>query len=76
LIEGFQIQPPGGQKQYLVIHGRACPVDRGAAGLLQQLAPVYLGPDMTFPLMGDPPPGHVVRITVGRIGGIGPWVNV
>jgi hypothetical protein len=34
---------------------------------------VYLGSEVTFPLMADPPAGHVMRITVERIGGIGPW---
>ena len=73
-IEGTQIQPPG-LKQYLVIHGRARLVDGGAADLLQQLAHVYLGPDVRFPPMDDPPPGRVIRITVERIGGIGPWAS-
>jgi PPOX class probable F420-dependent enzyme len=73
-IEGTHIQPPG-LKQYLVIHGRARLVDGGAADLLQRLAHVYLDPDVTFPSMDDPPPGQVMRITVDRIGGIGPWVK-
>jgi PPOX class probable F420-dependent enzyme len=73
-IEGSQIQPPG-LKQYLVIHGRARLVDGGAADLLQQLAHVYLGPDVRFPPMDDPPPGRVIRIAVERIGGVGPWAS-
>lgn len=71
-IEGTEIQPPG-LKQYLVVHGRARVVEGGAPELLQQLAHVYLGPDVTFPPMENPPPGHVMRITVERIGGVGPW---
>lgn len=71
-IEGTEIQPPG-LKQYLVVHGRARLVEGGAPELLQQLAHVYLGPDVTFPPMENPPPGHVMRITVERIGGVGPW---
>jgi PPOX class probable F420-dependent enzyme len=71
-IEGTLIQPPG-LKQYLVVHGRARLVPGGAAELLQRLACVYLGPEVRFPPMDDPPPGHVIRITVGRIGGVGPW---
>jgi PPOX class probable F420-dependent enzyme len=71
-IEGTEIQPPG-LKQYLVVHGRARITPGGAAELLQQLAYVYLGPDVKFPPMDDPPPGQVLRITVERIGGIGPW---
>ena len=71
-IEGTEIQPPG-LKQYLVVHGRARVVEGGAPELLQRLAHVYLGPDVTFPPMADPPAGHVLRITVERIGGVGPW---
>jgi hypothetical protein len=25
--------------------------------------------------MDDPPPGHVMHITVERIGGVGPWAG-
>jgi len=71
-IEGIEIQPPG-LKQYLVVHGRARLEEGGGPELLQRLAHVYLGPDVKFPPMDDPPPGHVMRITVERIGGIGPW---
>ena len=73
-FEGTEIQPPG-LKQYLVVHGRARLEEGGAAELLQRLAHVYLGPDVTFPPMDDPPPGFVMRITPERIGGIGPWVE-
>lgn len=71
-IEGTEIQPPG-LKQYLVVHGRARLVEGGAPELLQRLARVYLRPDVKFPPMDDPPAGHVMRITVERIGGVGPW---
>jgi PPOX class probable F420-dependent enzyme len=73
-IEGTELQPPG-LKQYLVVHGRARLVEGGAPELLQRLAHVYLGPDVKFPPMDDPPPGHVLRITVERIGGVGPWAT-
>jgi PPOX class probable F420-dependent enzyme len=71
-IEGTEIHPPG-LKEYLVIHGRARLVEGGAADLLQRLAYVYLGPDVKFPPMDNPPPGQVMRITVDRIGGVGHW---
>lgn len=73
-IEGSEIQPPG-LKQYLVVHGRARLVEGGAPELLQRLARVYLGPDVTFPPMADPPPGGVLRIIVERLGGVGPWAQ-
>jgi PPOX class probable F420-dependent enzyme len=71
-LEGTRIQPPG-LKEYLVVHGRARIEEGGAPELLQQLAHVYLGPDVRFPPMDDPPPGYITRIAVERIGGIGPW---
>jgi PPOX class probable F420-dependent enzyme len=73
-IEGTEIQPPG-LKQYLVVHGRARLEEGGAPELLQRLAHVYLGPEVTFPPMDDPPPGQIMRITVERIGGVGPWAE-
>ena len=73
-IEGNEIQPPG-LKQYLVVHGRARLVEGGAPELLQRLAHVYLGPDVKFPPMDTPPPGHVMHIAVERIGGVGPWAE-
>ncbi len=71
-VEGTRLHPPG-LKEYLVVHGQARLVEGGAPELLQRLAGVYLGPDVKFPPMDDPPPGQVMRITVERIGGVGPW---
>lgn len=71
-IEGTKVQPPG-LKQYLVVHGRARLEPGGAPKLLQRLAHVYLGPDVKFPPMENPPPGNVLRIEIDRIGGVGPW---
>jgi PPOX class probable F420-dependent enzyme len=71
-IEGVEIQSPG-LLQYLVVHGRARITEGGAPELLQELAYRYLGPDVKFPPMPDPPPGLVLRIEVERIGGTGPW---
>ncbi len=71
-IEGTEIRPPG-LKEYLVVHGRARITPGGAPELLQELAHVYLGPGVKFPPMDDPPAGHVLRITVERLGGVGPW---
>jgi PPOX class probable F420-dependent enzyme len=62
-----------GLLEYLVVHGRARIQEGGAPELLQQLAYTYLGPDVRFPPMPDPPPGYVSRITIERLGGVGPW---
>jgi PPOX class probable F420-dependent enzyme len=71
-IEGTAMHPPG-LKEYLVVHGRARVEPGGGAELLQRLAYVYLGPDVKFPPMDDPPAGFVLRITPERLGGVGPW---
>jgi hypothetical protein len=66
---------PMGLREYLVVHGRARITEGGAPELLQRLARTYLGPDVRFPPMDDPPPGVVTRITVERVGGVGDWVG-
>ena len=66
---------PIGMREYLLVHGRARIEEGGAPALLQRLAHTYIGPDVTFPPMPDPPPGFRLRIAVGRIGGIGPWAE-
>jgi PPOX class probable F420-dependent enzyme len=73
-FEGTHIHPPG-LKEYLVVRGRARVEEGGAPELLQRLAHIHLGPDVKFPPMDDPPPGQVMRITVDRIGGVGPWAG-
>ena len=64
-----------GLAEYLVVHGEARVTEGGAPELLQRLAHVYLGPEVTFPPMDNPPPGYVTHISVERIGGVGPWAN-
>jgi len=64
---------PIGLREYLVVHGRASVEEGGAPELLQELAYTYLGPDVRFPPMPDPPPGYRLRIAVERVSGIGPW---
>lgn len=62
-----------GLREYLVLDGTARITEGGAPELLQRLARTYLGPDVVFPAMPNPPPGFVVRIRVGRVRGVGGW---
>jgi PPOX class probable F420-dependent enzyme len=62
-----------GLLEYLAVYGTAQVTEGGAAEVLQRLAYTYIGPDVVFPNMPDPPPGFVTRITPQRIGGVGPW---
>ena len=62
-----------GLTEYLVIYGTARVTEGGAPDLLQELAHTYLGPDVTFPPMDNPPPGYITQIAVDRVAGVGPW---
>lgn len=62
-----------GLLEYLVVYGTARVTEGGAAEILQRLAYTYIGPDVVFPNMPDPPPGFVTKITPERLGGVGPW---
>jgi len=71
-IEGTGINAMG-LREYLVVHGTARIVEGGGPELLQRLAHTYIGPEVKFPPMDDPPPGFVVHITPERLGGVGSW---
>ena len=64
--------PGVGMNPYAVLRARAVvqPSD-DAWDLLNRLAKVYVSPDAGYP----PPkrPGYIVRYTIDRVGGIGPW---
>lgn len=62
-----------GLREYLALDGTARLTEGGAPELLQRLARTYIGPDVVFPAMPNPPPGYVVRIRVNRIAGVGAW---
>src|SRR6266436_908890 len=61
--------------EYLVVYGTARITEGGAAELLQHLAHTYLGPEVRFPPMDNPPPGYITHITVDRVAGVGPWTQ-
>jgi PPOX class probable F420-dependent enzyme len=62
-----------GLLEYVAVNGTARVTEGGAPELLQELARTYLGPDVVFPAMPDPPPGFVIRIRPERVSGVGPW---
>jgi PPOX class probable F420-dependent enzyme len=66
---------PIGMDNYLLVHGTARLAEGGAPELLQRLAQVYIGPAVKFPPFDNPPPGHVIHITIDRVGGVGPWAE-
>jgi PPOX class probable F420-dependent enzyme len=64
-----------GLTEYAVLYGEAHIQEGGAPELLRRLAAVYLGPDVKFPPMDNPPSGYVTRIRVDRVEGVGPWTG-
>ena len=60
--------------EYAVLRARATvqPSD-DTWNLLDRLAKVYVAPDAQFPAPKGP--GYIVRYSVERIGGVGPWVS-
>lgn len=62
-----------GMEEHLIVHGKARITEGGAPELLQRLAHVYLGSEVRFPPMAEPPPGFVTRITPTRVSGVGDW---
>ena len=63
----------GGLTEYLVVYGRARITEGGAPEVLQRLAHIYMGPDVKFPPMDNPPTGYITRIAPDRFAGMGPW---
>jgi PPOX class probable F420-dependent enzyme len=59
---------------YAVVRARAAvePSD-DAWSLLNRLAKVYMSPDAEFPAPKGP--GYIVRYSVERVGGVGPWAG-
>ncbi|MEX0873632.1 MAG: PPOX class F420-dependent oxidoreductase [Actinomycetota bacterium] len=64
-----------GLDHYILIRGTARLTEGGGPQLLQELAYVYLGPDVKFPAFDNPPPGHIIHISVDTISGVGPWAE-
>jgi PPOX class probable F420-dependent enzyme len=74
IVVSFQAKEHTGEglHPYLVVQGRATITEGGALDLMDRLAKYYIGPGQKYP-MRDVPPGAVVRVTVERIYGQGPW---
>ena len=62
----------GPQTPYLSIKGTARVEEGGAPELLTELTTAIFGPGTGFP-PPDSPRGYLTRITIERVGGVGPW---
>jgi len=59
---------------YAVLRARAVVEPSDAAwDLLDRLVKVYMAPDAEFPAPRGP--GYIVRYSVERVGGVGPWAS-
>lgn len=63
--------------EHAVLRGQARVVAGGAYELLSNLGRLYVGPEFVFPTQSGSAPGDgfVLRTTVGRVGGVGPWAG-
>ena|SRR5215211_4737863 len=64
----------GPMTPYLSINGTARIEEGGAPELLAELAKTMIGADAHFP-PPDAPPGYLIRITIEKVGGMGPWAD-
>jgi PPOX class probable F420-dependent enzyme len=65
--------------EHAVLRGRAVVEEGGAHDLLTRLGKIYVSPEFQFPTPGQIPgvpedsKGFILRTTVERITGVGPW---
>lgn len=64
-----------GFQRHLVMHGTAAVEPGPHPDLMDRLAHKYLGLDRHPLAMRDAPSSVLVRVSVARIGGVGPWVD-
>ncbi|MBS2037056.1 PPOX class F420-dependent oxidoreductase [bacterium] len=67
-------QPGAFLNHYATLHCQAS-VEKSdqAWDLLNRLAKIYMAPEAEFPAPRGP--GYIVRYTVQRVGGVGPWAD-
>ncbi len=64
-----------GFQRHLVVRGRAKIEPGPNPGLMDELAMKYLGLERHPLAMRDSPTSVVVRVTIDRISGVGPWIE-
>ncbi len=70
-----EVRNAQGFQRHLVIRGRAAIEDRGDPALMDRLAQKYTGLDRHPLARRDAPSAVVVRVSIERISGVGPWVD-
>ncbi|MGD9753800.1 MAG: TIGR03618 family F420-dependent PPOX class oxidoreductase [Acidimicrobiia bacterium] len=64
-----------GFQRHLIVHGRATVTPGADPVLMDRLARKYLGLERHPLALRDSPTAVVVRVSVERIAGVGPWVD-
>lgn len=70
-----EVRNAQGFQRHLVIRGRAVIEDHPDPALMDRLARKYAGLDRHPLAMRDSPSSVVVRVSIERISGVGPWVD-
>jgi PPOX class probable F420-dependent enzyme len=68
------VEPGTFLAEYAVVYGTGRVTEGGASDLLHRLGKVYVGPDFEFPVAAAADAGFVLRVSVDRVTGHGPWV--
>ncbi len=70
-----EVRNAHGFQRHLVIRGRAVIEDRPDPVLMDRLARKYAGLDRHPLAIRDSPSAVVIRVSIDRISGVGPWVD-
>ena len=69
------VEPGTFLAEYAVVYGTGRVTDGGASDLLHRLGKVYVEPGFEFPVTAAADAGFVLRVSVDRVTGHGPWVS-
>lgn len=69
------VEPGTFLAEYAVVYGTGRVTEGGASDLLHRLGKVYVGADFEFPVTAAADAGFVLRVSVDRVTGHGPWVS-
>ena len=70
-----EVRNAQGFQRHLVVRGTAVIEERPDPALMDRLAKKYVGLDRHPLAMRDSPSSVVVRVSIDRISGVGPWVD-
>jgi PPOX class probable F420-dependent enzyme len=69
------VEPGTFLAEYAVVYGTGRVTEGGASDLLHRLGKVYVEPGFEFPVTAAADAGFVLRVSIDRVTGHGPWVS-